>query len=180
MIRKPAAFPVRLSCLLVACIAYGGCTSSYTVSSTPGSGESFDTFNEAAKGELVTIVGHDGRKVHATEVVAGPDSSSFRDDSTGARRVVETHQIERITIPVGGLGILEGLGWGTLSGAGTGLVVAAIMYPFLKDGREIPKEAIFLFMPALGAGAGLILGPIIGGSIGHTDEYRFLNESKQK
>lgn len=121
---RPARFStlVFLSLLTIPCLLQTGCTSSYTVSSTPGAGESFDTFNADAKDERATVVLQDGRELHTSDVIAGPDSTSFLEDSSNARTVVPTHAIQKIELPIGGLGFLEGAGWGTLSGVGIGLV----------------------------------------------------------
>lgn len=155
-----------------------GCSSSYMVSPSLSAEETFSTFNADAKDESATIVLQDGRRLYAQDVIAEPDSTSFMNVTTGRRTVVLTHEIQKIVLTSWSAGIRDGALYGFLGGVAAGLVGAAIAYPFLEDGREIPKEAIFLFLPAIGGGAGLLLGPIIGGISGHTYEYEFMNESK--
>lgn len=162
-----------VSCVLVGsslfCI---GCSSSYMVSSSPGAEESFPTFNADAGGRNATIVFQDGRKMGAHKVMTGPDSTSFVNTITGARTVVPTHEIDKIVFTSSGLGFLEGAGIGLLAGGLGGLAAAAIIV-----GRGAGEEGLaYFFMPLFGGGGGLLLGGIIGASLGHSYEYRFVRE----
>jgi hypothetical protein len=156
----------------VFCIIQMGCSSSYVVSSAPYSDPSFSTFNTDAEGRRGTIVFQDGRKMGAHRVMTDPDSTSFVNTITGARTVVPNHEIDKIIFTSSGLGFLEGAGIGLLAGGLGGLAAAAIIV-----GRGAGEEGLaYVFLPLFGGGGGLLLGGIIGGSLGHSYEYKFVRE----
>jgi hypothetical protein len=163
-----------LSCILFGFLATcSGCTSSYEVSSSPLSDHSFDTFNAEVFGRSGNIIFRDNSELDGSDILAFQDSTRFTNEKTDVRAVVPTATIRKIVFTSHSSGLLQGLKWGVISGAAAGLLGAAVGYPFMKGGGEIPREVIFIFLPALGVGGGLIFGPIIGGIIGDTEEYRF-------
>jgi len=156
----------------VFCIIQMGCSSHYVVSSDTNSDPSFSTFNTDAAGRRGTIVLHDGEKIGARKVKTDPDSTSFVNTLTGARTVVSNHAIDKIVFTSSGIGFLEGSGIGLLAGGLGGLAAAWIIV-----GRGAGEEGLaYVFLPLFGGGGGLLLGGIIGGSIGHSYEYMFGRE----
>jgi hypothetical protein len=162
-----------VSCVLVGFFSFCiGCSSSYMVSSSPGAEESFPTFNADAKGKRATVVLRDVRQLFAKDVIAGPDSTSFLNVTAGVRIVLPTHEIDKIVFANSGLGFLEGAGIGLLAGGVGGLAAAAIIV-----GRGAGEEGLaYVILPLFGGGGGLLLGGIIGGTRGHSYEYKFVME----
>ena len=113
-----------------------------------------------------------GRKMAAHEVMMDPDSTSFVNRITGARSRVSTHEIEKIVFTSSGLGFLEGAGIGLVAGGLGGLAAAAIIF----GGKAGEEGLAYVILPLFGGGGGLLLGGIIGGSLGHSYEYRFVRE----
>ncbi len=166
---------------IVSCVLAGsllcciGCSSSYMVSSSPGAEESFSSFNSDAKGKRATIVLRDARRLFAKDVIAGPESTSFLNVTTGVGIVVPTREIEKIGLKIVGLGFLEGAGIGLLAGGVGGWVVASIMV----SNQQAESGLAYGILGLAGGGGGLLLGGIIGSAIGHTYEYTFVDGSKK-
>lgn len=161
-----------ISCVLVVSLSFSiGCSSSYLISSSSTAEQSFDTFNVDAYGRSGTIVFQDGRKLDVQNIVAFADSIHFLNGTTGARSVVPRYTVKKIVFTNRGIGFLEGFGFGALVGAVSVLILIAASP---GQGRQEFGGADFaLFLVAVGAGGGGVIGGIPGVIIGHSDEYQF-------
>jgi len=161
--------------IMIFSIAVVGCGSSYMVSSSSnGERLSFSEFNAAVENEKAEIVFQDSTSLHVQQVRAEPDSTSWLDPIIGARDAVPTYKIKKIILTNKTRGFLEGAGIGFLSGGAPGLL-AAVGYVAASPHDEFAGIAYVAF-PAMGGGAGLLSGIIVGAINGHTYEYEFVIE----
>lgn len=155
--------------LMILAITHLGCSSSYFISSQQGELSSYSQFNTAAKEKKAAIVFQDDSSADAQEVLADPDSISWLPPTNNARMTVAMHKIKKVVFKNPLLGLLEGAGIGLILGGAGGLVYegggGGSQDGFLGDFGGLPT--------AIGAGAGLLIGTIVGGAFGHTYNYEF-------
>jgi len=165
--------------MLIFSIAQIGCGSSYNVSSSSnGERVSFSEFNAAVENERAEIVFKDDSTLYVQRIRTEPNGTSWIQPITGVRDTVPTHTIKRIILTNRARGALDGAGVGFLSGVAAGLLVA-VPYVGAHSDDEFAGLAYVVF-PAIGAGAGLLIGTIIGITSGHTYEYEFPNELEKR
>jgi hypothetical protein len=165
---------LRMTTLLVVglAIASGGCSSSYTVSSTgkPNAEYSYREMNEELKGRDVKIKLKDGRDISATEAKISDDSVSWVDRRTDEASKVSVREINGIVTKSHSIGALEGIGFGLVGGGGLGAIVGQVAVG--NDGAwGTGAGAAIGFI--LGGGAGVIFGFPTGLRIGHSYNYEF-------
>jgi hypothetical protein len=163
--------------VLIICIILMGCSSSYVVSSSQNAEPSFKTFNVDVYDRMATIVFKDGGELDARNIVASPDSTRFLNDITGAMTAVPTHAIVKVLQTNRGTGFLEGIAWGAgagvVAGLLTGLVASASSSGNTHAFGGADMADVTLALGAAGGGAGVVIGGIIGVSIGHRYEFGF-------
>ena len=145
-----------------------GCSSSYTVSSSPGE-NSISEFNRFAYGKqgMITFE-RDTVDLWAAGLRAKPDSL-FWFDEAGLGKSAASRQIKEVTFTNATRGTWEGVGLGFLSGAGAAALVTAIII----GGRSGESGILYILTLPGGAIVGTVVGAIIGGSTGHTYRYTF-------
>jgi len=172
---KPSRFLLRhtqrkgVHILLLLCITYCGCSTSYIVTPTQGGGDySYHDFNSEFSEKDAVIELKDGREMSAKQIQVKYDSKSWTESPSGTPYTVAANDVNAITKKNRLIGGLDGFGLGILAG---GIYFGAVF--FLNPGHEfknandaIPTLPLF---PALGA--------VIGAAIGHGYEYRFRVDS---
>jgi hypothetical protein len=154
-----------------------GCSSEYLVYEDPGPGLTpYAEFNEEAEGKsgIVEFVGGEQREGY--EFSALGDSVSWREVSwrevapngsqstPSVSKTLPATKIEAIHLTGAGRGALEGAGSGLLAGLFTG----SVLYHFGQTSNAYDVVGV----GAVGA-AGMIIGSIVGATIGHEYIYRF-------
>ena len=125
--------------------------------------------NDVVKGNEAIVLREDGSTATTSKATIGEDSL-WLDENTR----VPSAGIERITVQRRGLGALEGIGFGFLGGAVAGAVAGAAAS---TGGDPDCNNSARCLYPAIGAGAGALLGifvgPIVGALIGHHTTIEF-------
>jgi len=150
-----------VSVLLIPCILIFGCTSSRNITTSP---TDLSDLAESVEGKTVQVLFRDGREIDAREVKVFPDSTTMVDES-GNRIAVRTLSIRMVSAKDHGTGFLEGIGIGSLSGAALGLLLAVV---WVGKPRDLEGLA-YAYLSGFGAGAGFLVGGIMGLVNGHTD-----------
>jgi hypothetical protein len=154
-----------------------GCSSEYLVYKDPGPGLTpYAEFNEEAEGKsgIVEFVG--GERRDGYEFSAVGDSVNWREvswrevapngsqNTRSLNKTLPATKIEAIHLTGAGRGAVEGAGSGLLAG----LLTASILYH--SHATSNPYNAVGV--GAVGA-VGMIIGSIVGATIGHEYIYRF-------
>jgi hypothetical protein len=129
---------------------------------------------ERVAGKIVSLTFTNGSTKRVQQVVVTDNSVSWIESSNAT---IPTSSIKNITCLNRTTGAFEGAGIGFLSGAGVGLLAAIIVVAQPNAGDYAGLN--YIVDPVLGGVAGLLVGTIIGGVLGHTNEYKFVNGSEK-
>ena len=154
------------------------CSSSYILNSnSPTYDTSVQEFNEIAEGKEAEIILSDSTVITATDLYLSADSLYWFNPETKLKTGVAKSEISKVMFIDMWLGGLEGAGFGLVGGGGLGALVGQIIVGNDGEWGTGAGAAVGLI---LGGGTGLIVGSITGLIIGHTNEYEFQNNQKQK
>ena len=133
----------------------------------------FTEINNIAKNRegLITFMNgeeYDGFDIHITS-----DSTTWKDSTKTRSYNFSTDEIRQITFIAKGKGALQGLGYGTLIGAGGALILGVIT---TEGGEEFSAtDSAAILAVFVGAPAGAIIGLVYGSSHGSKTIYTINN-----
>lgn len=149
--------------LLLFCITWCGCSTTYIVTPSHGGGDySYDDLASEFDGKKANIILKRGMEIVGSEIRANGDTLYFTDPADSLHYAMTVNKILRISRTNHLVGALKGLGLGVL---GAALVVAASTGVNIGDsGLALAVIGTIAFPPS-----GLIVGAIVG----HPYEYYF-------
>ena len=153
------------------------CSTTHLITPSPQDDEmSFDEFNAGLDQKEATIVFTNDTSVAALGVSITPDSLFWSDATTSTRKSGSIKSIKSVVVVEQGEGAVEGMYLGLLSGVVVGLVTAAVA---VGEPHDLEGLA-YIILPAVGGGAGLVAGLIVGIVNGHPYTYQFQSSETPK
>ena len=162
----------QIELLLIISFLFPCCSTTYQVAAVEGPDQiTYSQFNSLASDKTSIIEFVDKSSLNAFAFRIGPDSASWgRED--GDRVVVPSSQVKLVTFLNRGLGFLEGLGWGALTGLGAGVAWGVL----IETGKTSKSEGglAVILSAVLFTSGGIPIGGIAGVIAGHRDHYVFI------
>ncbi|MBI2429927.1 MAG: hypothetical protein HYV29_14255 [Ignavibacteriales bacterium] len=157
----------------ITAMLFVGCTSSYIVSPLGRENSiSYEEFNGKARGETNRIQMVNGQQTEGRNVQVSSDSVLWLDERTGKTFGARIDEVKMVIRRDNWFGALEGFGFGLFTGGASGAILSIGEHSsFLGDTYLWAYYAIGLGVP------GGVLGAIIGGAIGDTYNYQFVERT---